>query len=235
MNFIKKIIDKKIDNFVHSQFQKFGKGEFKNRARIRVKHSGRKYTIYTTAEFANEMVFAIAQKLGEEKSKVTGAIVSTSNLKGKLNFKNIKQFQGVKRYLLDAEMSGKEILGLLEKFPKSFFALSFEASGTKLKIKPKAPKSGKAESKGKKAPKPDFCKLITEDKKIGESFVFETADFKLAEINHTFFIEEMVISDELKKTNDFFKIREEALRKGKIVRKAVIDGKESTQEIEFEA
>ena len=34
MNFIKKIFDKKIDNSVHLQFQKFSKGEFKDKALI---------------------------------------------------------------------------------------------------------------------------------------------------------------------------------------------------------
>jgi len=235
MNFIKKIVDKKVDDFVHLQFQKFSKGEFRDRAGVRVKHTGKKYTINTTSEFANEMVFAVAKKLGNEKSKITGAIVSTSDLKNELDFKEIKQFQGVKRYLLDQEMSGKEILSLLERFPRSFFALSFEISDTNLKIKPKAPKSGKPGTKEGEPKKPDFCKLVTEDAEIGKSFVLETPDFKQADINHTFFIEDMVISDELKKTNDFSKIREEAHRKGRIVRKAIIDEKESTQEIEFEA
>ena len=64
-----------------------------------------------------------------------------------------------------------EIIDLLNKFPKAFFALSFETEDeTKLKIKAKAPKSGKPGTKGEEVPKPDFCKLITKDKKIVESF-----------------------------------------------------------------
>lgn len=235
MNFIKKIVDGKIDDSVHLQFQKFSKGEFRDRAVIKAKQSKGKFNISTTAEFANELVRDVAEKLGGNRTRVTGAIVSTMDLKGKIDFKEIKQFQGVKRYLIDNEMSGNEIISLLEEFPKNFFALSFEAGETKLKIKPKAPKSGKPGKENEEGPKADFCKLKTDDSELGGSFVFETPDFREAVINHTFFIDEMVISPELKKSNDFARMREEALRKGRIVRKANIDGKETVKEINFEA
>jgi len=37
MNFIKRVFDKKIDDETHAQFQKFSRGEFKNRAMIKAK------------------------------------------------------------------------------------------------------------------------------------------------------------------------------------------------------
>lgn len=235
MNFIKKIFDKKREDSIHLQFQKFSKGEFINRALIKAKYSAGKYTINTGAEFANELVRMVAEKLGNEKTNVTGAIVSTNDLKGKLDFKEIKQFQGVKRYLIDKEMSGNEIIQLLNEFPKTFFALTFNAGETTLKIKPKAPKSGKPGKEKDGGPQADFCTLKTKDKEIGQSFVFEKPDFKNAEINHTFYIEQIVIPDELKSSKDFAKIREDSLRKGKILRKAIIDGENKTKEFEFEA
>jgi hypothetical protein len=234
MNFIKKIFDDEIDESVHLQFQKFSKGEFRNRALIRAKCSGKKYTIYTSAEFANGLVRLMAEKLGEEKTQVTGAIVSTSDLTDVLEFKEKKQFQGVKRYLIESEMSGNEILELLEKFPKTFFALTFNVGDEKLKIKPKAPKSGKPGKDGEK-PKIDFCKLNTLDKDIMKSFVFEDFDFKEANISHTFLIEDIVVPEELKGEEDFAKIREMAKRKGKIVREAQIDEQVVKEEKEFEA
>ncbi len=233
MNFIKNILDGKIDKKVHLQFQRFSKGEFRNRALIKIKNSGGKYNISTSAEFANELVRMMAERLGEDKTKITGAIISTSDLKDKIDFKDIKQFQGVKRYLIDKEMSGKEIIQLLDSFPKTFFALSFVVGEEKLKIKPKAPKSGKPKNKGE-GPKADFCSLKTKDKKIADSFVFEKPDFKLAEINHTFLIESIIIPDELKKSKDFAKIREESKRKGEIIRRAQIDDKEFIKKIDFE-
>ena len=204
MNFIKKILDGEKEESVHLQFQKFSKGEFRDRALIRVKKTKDKFTIYTSAEFANELVKNTATKLGDEKTLVKGAIVSTSDLTEELSFKEKKQFQGVKRYIIENEMSGTEILKLLEKFPKAFFALTFNVGETKLKIKPKAPKSGKPGSKKEEKPTINFCKLITTDKKIGESFVFEKSEFKEAIITHTFFIEEIIIP---KGETDYSKIR----------------------------
>ena len=98
------------------------------------------------------MVKTVAEKLGDDKTQVKGAIVSTSDLTGELDFKDKKQFQGVKRYLIDKEMSGTEIIELLDKFLRGFFALSFEAGDSVLKIKPKAPKSGKPESGKRESP-----------------------------------------------------------------------------------
>src|SRR4030042_6136754 len=150
MNFIKKVQEKNFDELVHLQFQKFSKGEFKNRAVIEAKNSGGNYTIKTSAEFANELVKYLAEKLGDSKTMVTGSIIGTNDLKGILDFKKISQFQGVKNYSVEKEMSGKEILELINKFPRNFFALSFSVpeDETSLKIKPKAPKSGKSGSKG---------------------------------------------------------------------------------------
>jgi hypothetical protein len=231
MNFIQKVFKDNIDERVHSQFQKFSKGEFRNRAIIEAKNSKGKYTIKTSAEFTNGLVRVMAEKLGENQTNVAGAIVSTSDLTGELDFKEKKQFQGVKRYLIEKEMSGTEIVNLLDKFPKTFFALTFNVGDDKLKIKPKAPKSGKP-GKGKEAPKADFCSLKTTDKELGESFVFEKPDFHVAKINHTYFIDGMVMPEG---ETDFAKIREMAKRKGKIVRNAVIDEQEMKSEKEFVA
>jgi hypothetical protein len=236
MNFIKKIDDKNFDESVHLQFQKFSKGEFRNRAVVEAKNSKGNYTIKTSSEFANELVRDIAEKLGDEKTNVSGAIVSTMDLKNDLEFKEVKQFQGVKRYLIDYEISGNEIINLLNKFPKNFFALTFSTPDGKnvLKIKPKAPKSGKP-GKGDESPKADFCVLKTSDGEIGKSFVFEAPDFKEAKINHTFFIDKIEVPEELKKSEDFALIREKSRRVGRILRKSEIDGVKKESELVFSA
>ncbi len=233
MNFIKKIFDNKIDNLVHLQFQKFGRGKFKDRAVVNIKNLNGKFIISTNYEFANDLVKAVAEKL-KGKTIVRGIIVSTNDLEG-LSFKGKKQFQGIKKYIIEKEMDKEEILNLLEKFPKAFFALSFRAEENELKIKPKLPKSGKPGKKREEKPQADFCKLITRDKKIVRDFIFEKENFKKAEINHTFLINEILIPDELKEETDYAKIRENAKRKGKIIRKAIVDGEEIKSENEFVA
>ena len=225
MNFIKKIFHGEVDEKAHLHFQKFSKGEFKNRALIQAKISAGKFKINTSAEFANEIVEAVAQKVGAEKVAVTGAIVYTGDLPEGIEYKDKKQFQGVKRYILDTELSGEEILNMINTLPKAFFGLSFKTPDgeTVLKIKPKAPKSGKP-GKGDAAPKADFCKLTTKDKSFADDFIFEKPSFKEASLNHTFIIEGLEISDELKKSEDFKKMREDALRVGRVIRAGEIDG-----------
>lgn len=93
MNFIKKILDKDFDNSVHLQFQKFSRGIFKNKAIVKVKKSKKLYTINTSAEFANELVTMMAEKLGEHKTKITGAVISTNDLTNKLDFKEKNNFK----------------------------------------------------------------------------------------------------------------------------------------------
>jgi hypothetical protein len=233
MNFIKRVFEGKTDEMIHQQFQKFSKGEFRGRALIKAKRNGNKFTIFTAAEFANELVLQLAKKLGQRSTEVKGVIVSTNALD--FEHQSKKQFMGIKQYGVSRQMSGNEIVSLIEKFPKAFFALTFSIpeNNTSLKIKPKAPKSAKPSTKGDEAIKPDFCKLITEDVKLGESFVFEKPNFKTAEITHTFMINEIVVPGELRNEKDFSKVREFAKRKGKIIRKATIDGQAMTSEREF--
>jgi hypothetical protein len=235
MNFIKKVFENRADEFVHMQFQKFSKGEFRSRALIKAKKSGNKYSIATSSEFGNELVLDLAKKLGNNKTKITGVIVSTNQLD--LEYTNKKQFMGIKQYVIDKEMSGNEIVSLIERFPKAFFGLSFSIpeGNTTLKIKQKAPKSAKPSTKGEEAIKPDFCKLTTEDAKLAGSFVFEKPGFKTAEITHTFMIEDIVVPNELKNEKDFAKVREMAKRKGRIIRKAKIDEQDMSSEHGFEA
>lgn len=236
MNFIKKIVDGSVDELVHLQFQKFSKGEFKDRAVIEAKKTARNWAIKTSAEFATDLVLIVANEVGEEKVEVTGAIVSTVNLKEIDEFKDIlasaevKQFQGVKRFILKQEMSGNEIKSIIDAFPKAFFGLTFNSEKSKLKIKAKAPKSGKP-GKGDEAPKADFCSLKTENPEIAKEFIFE-GNFKVAKVNHVFVINEIIFPEGEK---DYSKIRELAKRKGTIIRKSELDGKEAVKEIAFEA
>ena len=239
--FIKKIFENNVgkDNLVHLQFQKFSRGEFKNRAIVIAKNSKNKYSISTTAEYANEFVRTLAEKLGNNKTRVTGVIISTRDLDKEIDFENKKQFMGIKQYVINNEMNGNEILDLCNKFPLSFLGLSFNINGNELKIKQKAPKSAKPSSKGEEKISADFCKLKTSDKEILKGLIFDSEinlDFKEIEISHDFIVNEIVITDEIKKEagENYSKLRELSLRKGKIIRKIKVDGKEFVKEKEFE-
>ncbi|MBI2628550.1 hypothetical protein HYW74_00510 [Candidatus Pacearchaeota archaeon] len=235
-SFIKKVFDGKTDNLVHMQFQKFSKGEFRDKALVSVNKIGNRFSIGTTYEYANELVRSAAEKLKNgEKTKVTGVIVSTRDLKGQLEFDNIKQFMGVKQYIINHELSKEEILGICDKFSTSFIGLSFSAGDTELKIKAKAPKSAKPSTSSDKAPSADFCKLKTLDIELVRDLLFDVTNFESIKkifIRHDFIITDIDIP---KNEKDPAKMREMAIRKGKIIRKIDIDGRETLKEIKFEA
>jgi hypothetical protein len=237
-SFVKKIFSGVNDNFVHLQFQRFSKGEFKDKALMNINKSKEAYSITSTYEYANEFVRSVADKMKEgQKTNVTGVIVSTRNLKALPEFSKllanaeVKQFMGVKQFKINTEMSKNEIIQLCDILPNSFLGLSFSVNGTDLKIKAKAPKSAKP-STGDKRPKPDFCKIKTADISLVKEVVFDFSDFKKAEISYDFIIKEIIIP---KNEKDPAKMREMAVKKGKIIRRTVIDGKESISESNFEA
>jgi hypothetical protein len=237
--FIKKIFERKTDELVHSQFQKFSKGEFKDRAMVRIKNSNGKFSIETTSEYARELIKAMAEKLGGDKSHVSGALISAIKLEG-FSYEGVSSAIGIKKYQLDREMSGKEIVELCDNQPKAFFGLSFKSGEDELKIQAKSPKSAKGASSAKKEDEKariDFCKLKTSDKNIVNGLVFEqdAKEFKKIEIKHDFVINEIIIPPELKNEKDFAVVREKSLRKGRIIRYLDIDGKKLKKEIEFEA
>ena len=159
--FTTKIFSGKSDELVHVQFQKFSRGVFKDRAIIIGKQSKNKYSLSTTAEYANEFVRYLAELLEERKTQVNGVIVSTRNLDDVLAFQNKKQFMGIKQYVIDTQLSGKEIISLCDRIPNAFMGLSFTVDETELKIKPKVPKSVKPSTKSEDKPKADFCKVKT--------------------------------------------------------------------------
>lgn len=234
-SFIKKIFSGNIDDLVHFQFIKFSKGNFENRAMIRAKNISGKFSIATTYEYAKELIISLAEKLGDNKTRVTGALMSTLDLD--FDYEERKMAMGVRKYILDREMSGKQILELCNKLDKAFFGLSFNVNDTELVISSKSPKSAKGVSSAKKEDekaKIDFIKIKTTDKDLVNSLIFdnEAKDFNKIEIKHNFVIDDIIMP---KGEKDFAKMRELAKRKGKIIRYLNIDGKIIKKEAEFEA
>lgn len=236
--FLKKVFEGKAENdeLCHIQFMKFSRGEFKDKAVMNFSKNKNGYAISTTAEYGNEFVRAMAEKLENNKTKVTGVIVSTRDLTGEINFSGKKQFAGVKQYIIDSEMTGNELMGLCNRFPYSFLGLSFSCNGSELKIKPKAPKSGKPSTKASDPQnvKADFCKLITNDKNLARNFIFDSEvnlDMnKKVQINNIFVVNDIILPPGEK---DPAKMRELAKRKGKILRTLNIDGNIIKKESEF--
>lgn len=233
MNVIKKIYLNDFDDEVHSHFIKFSRGKFDNKYLIEAKKQKSGFVIKTSAEFANFFV-----KLGlaraNEKVNIKGAIISTLKIEKDITFpiENVKQFMGIKQIIVNTSVSKNQILDLMEKYPRVFFALSFSLPDYELKIKAKAPKSAKPSTSGDKEVKADFCSLKTNFHGVIEDLLFDVKEFASVKIKHTIQINDIILPTEEK---DPVRIRELSKRKGTLIRNINVDDKATQSEHPFEA
>lgn len=232
---VKKLFDKNFDEEVHSDFLKFGRGEYKDKYLLEGKKSAKGWTIKAGPEYVN---YLVAKCLGKVSGslKVSGIIVSTLDLKGDIGFeiKKTSNFQGIRKNVIDTEVTPREVLDMMEKFPRVFYALSFSGKDFILKVKAKAPKSSKPGKESEDGPRPEFCTLKTEDKSIVEDLFFDFPEFKEISVNHLISVRDIVYPKNMKELKPA-EVREQAKRKGIIFRKVIVDGVEKKSEAEFVA
>ncbi len=232
MNFIKKIFEGKIDESVQRQFRKFGKGVYEGRA-VAELAVGKGVKVKTTYEFANELVRFLAGTI-KNRARISGGIITAKDIRSTVGFeiKEVKQFAGVKTYIIDTEASKEQLIKALDTFPEAVFCLSFSTDYGSLKTKVKSPKSMAKATKGGKKIKADYCIFETPHREFKNEFAFDVPeDFKKLTAVHTFDIKEIIIPPEYKK--DYEKARHFAKRKGTIIRALVVDGKEFKREKDF--
>ena len=240
MGYIKKIFEDNIDEEVHDEFIKYGKGEFNGRYEVRAKtqKGGEQFKIWAGHEFSNHLVKKCLEK-ADQKVKIKGIIISTFDLEDEIDFevKDTKKYMGMIKYVIDAEADKQNLLDLMENHPRIFYGISFESGGNKLKVKKKSPRSAKpgSKKKDKKDKKVNFCSIKTKDREMAKDLLFDIdLNFDEANISHDIIIDKIHYPknmDDLKPKE----IRENAKREGKIVRHIDIDGKESKKETNFVA
>lgn len=235
-----KIFDGACDDEVHVAFLKFGRGEYRNKYLIEGKRQAKKWAIKAGAEYANFLVRRCLERVspGDESGELggpvemKGVIVSTLDLRDEFKFDIVKagNFRGVRKFQVDGEIEPSEIIGLMDKYPKAFFALSFKGDDFVLRVRAKAPTSGKPGKEG--APVADFCSLKTLDKALVDELFFGVGNFSEAKVNHTISVTDIVYPsnlEELKPTE----VRELARRKGVVVREVNRDGVVVVSSAEF--
>ena len=95
-------------------------------------------------------------------------------------------YEMVKKHVVDQALTKEQILNICQKFPHSSINLSFKTDYGELKVKEKAPKSGKS-GKGGDSPKIDYCIFTTTDKQILDEVwdkLSESTAGRLVEITH---------------------------------------------------
>lgn len=227
MNFIKKVFLGEIDDFVHRQFIRFGKGRYERRALLRLWKT-KKIKIKSSFEFANDFVLFIA---GLGDFKFSGIVLSKNEISIHSSDGGTKK-QGLFFYNVE-NISSREVNELADKIYYFLLDVSDLEIGLNLKIKNKLPKPGKGEYKIDDK----FCQLELDEKYYGNAkndFFWDLPDCKKAQVEHVFLIDEIILPQD-KEEKDFAKIREMAIRKGKIIRISNVEGKEVKTEKEFEA
>ena len=216
--FIKKVWEGKGEE-AHNHFVRFSKGNFGNRAVLNLQKSER-IKLRGSFEWANDFV-KIASELAN--ANFSGIILSKQEI---MELGQGKKKAGIIEY--NVSINSQKIKEIEDKV--YCMMLDAETHELSLKMKKKLPKPGKS-GEGKVDDK--FCQLETDLKfwpQIKEAFMLP--ECKKAKVSHTFLIEEIILPKDEK---DFIKIREKAKRKGKIIRKMEVDGKESQEEKSFEA
>ncbi len=215
---MKKIFEGKPED-AHSQFVRFSKGRFENRANLNLWKTN-KIKLKGSFEWANDFVEIVAEL--KDDVKFSGIISS----KEQLDLEDEKKKTGIYQYNVKDISAGK-IREIKDKV--YVMLLNCEEEEIVLKIKKKLPKPGKSKKKNADS---KFCQLEADLKywaQIKEAFMLP--ECKKCKISHVFEINEIIMPEGEK---DFVKIREMAKRKGRIIRKAEVDGSQIIKEIEFE-
>ncbi|MFH1500709.1 MAG: hypothetical protein ABIE22_02070 [archaeon] len=210
--FIKKIFNEELDEAVHSQFVRFSKGLFENKAVINL-HITSKIKVKGTYEYSTDFL-RLASELGG--GKVSGVV-----------FKKLGNKIGKQE--INKDLTSSELKELIEN---SYCILAdVEAHTFFIKMKKKLPRpSSKAESKVDDK----FCQLESDLKhkeKIKESFFWDIGDCKKVRILHDYEITDIIRP---KNEKDFEKIRILSKRKGKLTRRIEVDGVKERKEKDIE-
>ena len=237
MNFIRKIAEGKSDEWVKRQFTRYGMGTYEQKALLHITKGKKGVSIASSFEFAADFAYTLAESV-KGKVHVTGGIITTQKLTEAVagfSFAGMKQFAGVKTFLIDTNLTKVQIQEMFSKYPSALVLLSFKTDIGELKTKVKTPKSAKSGNKAKneELPKADFCSFKTSDIKTIEDYTFDVAkDFTKVFITHSLHITSLEIPKHYEK--DFALARLYAVRKGKLIREIHLDGKKLVKEYKLE-
>ncbi len=214
--FLRNIVENKSNEESHRYFVRFGKGQYDRRFLMSFNKS-EKIKVKTSFEFANDLVNFVN---GLGNKKFSGKVFTKEKMAG---------MEGKKKgsvFLYEISDSG------IDNFDKVYFyLLDCEDKELTLKIKKSLPKPGKDAQKIDDG----FCTLVIDAKywqDLKSYFFWDVPDCKKAVITHTLKINDIIFP---KGEKDPVKIRELAKRKGFIIKKMNLDGKETEKEYPIEA
>ncbi len=235
---MKKLLTGTVDESVHDQFVRFGKGTFGNRAMVQIKKSTKGLKIQTSFEYSTDLANIIARE-ATGPITLSGVVVTAHDISKELPFPAIytKRMGVGKVEIAETTVSKEALQAFLAKVTDKLLLLNIAASNCTLATKDKIPnpkKSPKIDAEGKEEePKIDHCKATFTNPKIAEEFLFETKEYTTVRVIHTYVIDGFEVPAQYKDKPE--EARLNAKRKGKIIRKLDIDGTKSEKEYPFSA
>jgi hypothetical protein len=221
--FIKKIFNDKIDDSVHSQFTRFSRGVFDGKAILNISRNG-KIKISSSYELADDLINFMASLT--KHLEVSGIILARENIEGLQGGKK----RGLMSYQIDKEISSEQLDEISKK--AYFMLVDCSAPGIDFKTKKTIPRPS---TKSADKVNDKFCTAQIDLKfwpAVKEEFLFNLPEGKKYRIINKYEINEIIMPQNEK---DFEKLRLLAKRKGKIIRKVIVDDKEIIQEKGFTA
>lgn len=224
MSIIKNIFEKRFGELEHLQFVRFGKGNYENRFYIKIK-KGKTTKITSGFESVNDFIRIIANNISSNAT-VKGKVYSKKDFKEGL-FENKEKKKGFYVGAIDKELSPDQLKELYNEFKDEYLLLNIKSEDFNLKTNA-APHNPRGSYKEK------FATLETvKFDQIKNDFLFDIPDnFKEIELKHDIVIKEIVIPEEYKNNAELARLH--GKRKGNMIRKINLDGKEEKKELDFE-
>ena len=216
-SFLKRVLLKKSDPEAKKYFVRFGKGRYNRRFLISFDKTAEKIKIRASFELANDIVKFLDELI--KNAQFSGKIL----MKNKVPGKEGKKKAGVFVYEINEET-------IKEYENAYYYLLDLNNNEAVLKIKKSLPKPGKDERKIDDK----FCSLDIDIKywrEVKDYFFWDAPECKKAVIEHDIIIIDIEMPKDEK---DPVKIREQAKRIGKTVRRIEIDKKETLKEYDLE-
>jgi hypothetical protein len=234
INFIKNVSEKKVDPFTHHEFVRYSIGSFdKEPFTIQV---GKNIKIQSGFEYVNTFCRFLAS-IATTNIEIGGAIPTAKDVLKILQDAGLKVTQdkrfGKKGaiYNVQGSLTPQKTTQLLNSLLGCYTLLDLTDGSRSMKVKKKeTPKLGSPSEKFVTVvlPLSDLPKIIAE-------FLFDqkVTTFSSVQVLQTYEIVEIKVDEKLVLVEPE-RARTEALRKGRIIRRVIIDGKESKTEIPME-
>jgi len=224
--FIKDAIEGKAS--AHKYFVRFGKGQYNERGALRIDNKKEKVLVKGSYENVPSILVWLSQQL---TLNVSGKIMSKSNIEEAIEKNGLKIIgKKEKSRIIEYEVEGNcKNLDKLEELAY-FLLLDARANGIELKCKKSLPRPSAKSSL--KIDDKFFSLQLNKDlfDSFKREFLFDVPESKKIEVMHSIIIDNIIIPKEFEKTGDFEKMRLEARKKGKIIRRIKTDSEEIIKE-----